>query len=140
MLLGARQAAVWLATAGSDLAEYRKEIGVLMPRGLATAIMATYPATVLLENAGLIGHSQFGMLYRELATFPQVAFVVIVASIIITTFGVMMTGGEKKGPSGEGENDELDEETRAEAAKKRKLREKIEQEKKKKVEIQETGS
>ncbi|MBD3398439.1 hypothetical protein GF412_04410 [Candidatus Micrarchaeota archaeon] len=139
VLLAARQVSVWLSTAGSDLAEYRKEIGVLMPRGLATAIMATYPATVLLENAGIIGYSQFGTLYREVSVFPQVGFVVIVASIVITTLGVMMAGGEGRhaGSRGEEREDGLDEEVKEEAAKKRKLRERIEQEKKR-VEIQET--
>ncbi len=137
VLLGARQAAVWISTAGSDLAQYKKELGVLMPRGLATAIMATYPASILLENAGVIGYSQFGMIYRELALFPQIAFVVIVASIIITTFGVMMTGGERKGENGDDEG-ELSEEVKEEAAKKRKLREQVEEAREKKTEIQET--
>ena len=137
VLLGARQAAVWISTAGSDLAQYKKELGVLMPRGLATAIMATYPASILLENAGVIGYSQFGGIYKELSMFPQIAFVVIVASIIITTFGVMLTGGEKKEPEDE-EADELSEEVKGEAAKKRKLREQVEEAREKKVEIQET--
>ncbi|MCP4648310.1 MAG: hypothetical protein GY852_11375 [bacterium] len=137
VLFGARQAAVWISTSGSDLAQYKKDLGVLMPRGLATAIMATYPASILLENAGVIGYSQFGAIYRELALFPQIAFVVIVASIIITTFGVMMTGGEKKEEEGDGE-DELSEEVKEEAAKKRKLRDQVEEAREKKTEIQET--
>ena len=138
VLLGARQAAVWISTAGSDLAQYKRELGVLMPRGLATAIMATYPASILLENAGIIGYSQFGMIYGEIALFPQIAFVVIVTSIIITTFGVMMTGGEKRDEQeGDGE-DELSEEVKEEAAKKRKLRENVEEAREKKTEIQKT--
>jgi potassium/hydrogen antiporter len=137
VLFLARMGAVWVSTLGSDLAQYNRELEILMPRGLATAIMATYPATVLLENAGLIGYSQFGALYKELAAFPQIAFVVIVASIIITTFGVMLTGEKRRNECGEEGEEELDEETKAEAAKKRKLREKIKQEKKK-IEIQET--
>ncbi len=137
VLLGTRQAAVWISTAGSDLAQYKKELGVLMPRGLATAIMATYPASILLENAGVIGYSQFGAIYRELAMFPQIAFVVIVASIVITTFGVMMTGGGKKEPEDE-EVEELSEEVKEEAAKKRKLRDQVEEVRERKTEIQET--
>lgn len=137
VLLGTRQAAVWISTAGSDLAQYKKELGVLMPRGLATAIMATYPASILLENAGVIGYSQFGAIYKELSMFPQIAFVVIVTSIIITTFGVMMTGGEKKQDEDD-EGDELDKEVKEEAAKKRKLRDQVEEARKKKLEVQET--
>jgi len=142
VLFVARFIAVRLATYKSELSEFNKQITVLMPRGLAAAIMATYPAAILLENSSLLGSAQFGALSLEVSAFPQIAFVVIITSIIITTIGVMLSGGasdSKEEPyNGSGE-EELSEEVKAEAAQKRRLREQIEKaHAKKEIEIQKT--
>lgn len=139
-LFAARFVAVRFSTYKSDLAEFNKQLTVLMPRGLAAAIMATYPAAILIENSSLLGSAQFGALSLEVSVFPQIAFVVIISSIIITTIGVMFSGGTqtKEDPYNGNEEDELGEEIKAEAAQKRRLREQIEKAHAKKVEIQKT--
>ena len=126
LLLAVRAAAVWVSTWKSDLLEFRPQLTVLMPRGLATAIMATYPAAMLLEKSSLLEAGEFNMLYKMFSSFPQIAFVVIIASILATTVGAVMFGNGKPAKKEE----EAGEEGMREAAKKPK--------KKKKVEIQKT--
>ena len=140
LLFLVRIAAVRLATYKSDLSQYKNQLAVLMPRGLATAIMATYPAAIMIENSGLINSSTFGPLYREVASFPQIAFVVIITSIIITTIGVMLAGKRVQEPeSNEPEGgSELSEAVKREAAEKRRLHDEVEAKRKEKVEIQKT--
>ena len=52
----------------------------MIPRGLAAAVLATFPLTMGLPNA---------------SAYPQIVFAVIMASVIITTIGL---GGAKKIP------------------------------------------
>ncbi|MDD9825917.1 MAG: cation:proton antiporter [Thaumarchaeota archaeon] len=58
----------------------RKVTSVMIPRGLAAAVLATLPLTYGLPNA---------------EAYPQVAFFVILSTVIITTFGLV---GAKKIP------------------------------------------
>ncbi|HSA76477.1 MAG TPA: peptidase, partial [Nitrosarchaeum sp.] len=52
----------------------------MIPRGLAAAVLATFPLTMGLPNA---------------ETYPQIVFSIIMASVIITTIGL---GSAKKIP------------------------------------------
>lgn len=56
----------------------RKVTSVMLPRGLAAAVLATIPLTLGLPNA---------------AAYPQIIFVVIISTVVITTIGL---GGAKK--------------------------------------------
>ena len=51
----------------------KKVTSVMIPRGLAAAVLATYPLTMGLENA---------------AAYPQIIFFIILTSVIITTIGL----------------------------------------------------
>ena len=55
----------------------------MIPRGLAAAVLATFPLTMGLPNA---------------EAYPQIVFVIIMVSVIITTLGM---GKAKKIPSPE---------------------------------------
>ena len=52
----------------------------MIPRGLAAAVLATYPLSMGLPNAD---------------AYPQIIFFVVITSVIITTIGL---GGAKKIP------------------------------------------
>ena len=55
----------------------------MIPRGLAAAVLATYPLSMGLPNA---------------EAYPQIIFFVVITSVIITTLGL---GGAKKIPAPE---------------------------------------
>ena len=55
----------------------------MIPRGLAAAVLATFPLSMGLPNA---------------EAYPQIIFFVIITSVIITTIGL---GGAKKIPAPE---------------------------------------
>ena len=61
----------------------RKVTSVMIPRGLAAAVLATFPLTMGLPNA---------------EAYPQIVFVIIMMSVVITTLGM---GKAKKIPSPE---------------------------------------
>lgn len=89
-LVVSRLVSTQIATFRSDLAQYRWHINVFMPRGLAAAVMGTYPLTVLLENQGAIRADLYNALLAQANLFVEVSFVVIVASVILTTIGVLL--------------------------------------------------
>ena len=63
----------------------KKVTSVMIPRGLAAAVLATIPLTMGLQNG---------------EAYPQIIFFIIMTSVIITTVGL---GGAKKIPPPEGE-------------------------------------
>ena len=63
----------------------KKVTSVMIPRGLAAAVLATFPLSMGLPNA---------------EAYPQIIFFVIITSVIITTIGL---GGAKKIPAPESE-------------------------------------
>jgi len=64
----------------------RKVTSVMIPRGLAAAVLATYPLSMGLPNAD---------------AYPQIIFFVVITSVIITTLGL---GGAKKIPPPESQD------------------------------------
>jgi len=64
----------------------RKVTSVMIPRGLAAAVLATFPLSMGLPNAG---------------AYPQIIFFVVITSVIITTIGL---GGAKKIPPPESQD------------------------------------
>jgi len=64
----------------------RKVTSVMIPRGLAAAVLATFPLSMGLPNA---------------EAYPQIIFFVVITSVIITTIGL---SGAKKIPPPESQS------------------------------------
>jgi len=64
----------------------KKVTSVMIPRGLAAAVLATFPLSMGLPNA---------------EAYPQIIFFVVITSVIITTIGL---GGAKKIPPPESQS------------------------------------
>jgi cell volume regulation protein A len=73
IFLGIRFVVVKIATVKSELHEYENLMTIMFPRGLAAAVLASLPLTML------------GSSYQ---IFPEIAFIVILTTIMITTVGV----------------------------------------------------
>ena len=58
----------------------------MIPRGLAAAVLATFPVSMGLPNA---------------EAYPQIIFFIIITSVIITTIGL---GGAKKIPASDSQS------------------------------------
>jgi len=71
--LGIRFIVVKIAAVKSELHEYETLMTIMFPRGLAAAVLASLPLTML------------GSSYQ---IFPEIAFIVILTTIMITTVGV----------------------------------------------------
>jgi cell volume regulation protein A len=71
--LGIRFAVVKMATVKSELKTYETLMSVMFPRGLAAAVLASIPLT-----SGVPGSQ----------VFPEIAFIVILTTIIVCTVGV----------------------------------------------------
>jgi cell volume regulation protein A len=71
--LGIRFVVVKVAVVKSELHEYESLMTIMFPRGLAAAVLASLPLTML------------GSSYQ---IFPEIAFIVILTTIMITTVGV----------------------------------------------------
>ncbi|MEM4272258.1 MAG: cation:proton antiporter [Candidatus Bilamarchaeaceae archaeon] len=123
LLAATRFAALKVAVMKSDLMEFEGQMRALLPRGLATAILAMYPATMLADSVGKITPYSYWTLYNQFSVFPQIAFVVIITSIIFTAGGVRMAakdvhvGGDEEGEEGKAAREEA-EKARARADKK----------------------
>ncbi len=72
--LGIRFIAVKISAVKSELHDYESLMTVMFPRGLAAAVLASLPLTML------------GPGYQ---IFPEIAFIVILTSIIVCTIGVV---------------------------------------------------
>jgi potassium/hydrogen antiporter len=75
---------VKIATFHSELSDYETLMTVMFPRGLAAAVLASLPLT---------------MLGPDYQIFPEIAFIVILTTIIICTIGVVSIKKRKKQPS-----------------------------------------
>jgi cell volume regulation protein A len=71
--LGIRFVVVKMATVKSELHDYETLMTIMLPRGLAAAVLASLPLTMLGPN------------YQ---VFPEIAFIVILTTIMICTIGV----------------------------------------------------
>ena len=71
--LGIRVIVVKMASVKSELRDYRTLMTVMFPRGLAAAVLASIPLTSGVPDSQV---------------FPEIAFIVILTTIIITTVGV----------------------------------------------------
>jgi cell volume regulation protein A len=72
--LGIRFIVIRIATLRSNLDSVKTLISIMFPRGLAAAVLASLPLTMGIPNS---------------EAFPEISFIVILSSIIITTVGVV---------------------------------------------------
>jgi cell volume regulation protein A len=73
IFLGIRFVVVKMAAVKSELHEYENLMTIMFPRGLAAAVLASLPLTSGVPDSQV---------------FPEIAFIVILTTIIITTVGV----------------------------------------------------
>jgi len=71
--LGIRFVVVKMAAVKSELHDYETLMTIMLPRGLAAAVLASLPLT---------------MLGADYQVFPEIAFIVILTTIIVCTVGV----------------------------------------------------
>lgn len=88
-LILARWVSTQIATFRSDLSGHKSYINVMMPRGLATAVMSGYPALVLYENRDSIAADVYNSLSSQAGMFVEISFFVIVVSVILTSIGLL---------------------------------------------------
>jgi cell volume regulation protein A len=89
-LIIARWISSQIATFRSDLAEYKSYINIMMPRGLATAVMSGYPALLLYQNRNAIAASAYNYLSGQANMFVEISFFVIIISVILTAIGLFV--------------------------------------------------
>jgi len=88
LLYGIRYASVSLSTKGSDMAAFSKILTAVNPRGLATAVLATYPLILVQSMLSSGQDGGLAALLPQLSRLPEVAFYIIILSIIFTTIAV----------------------------------------------------
>ncbi|MCW3997700.1 MAG: cation:proton antiporter [Candidatus Bathyarchaeota archaeon] len=72
--LGIRFVIIRIATLKSNLQSVKTLMTIMFPRGLAAAVLASLPLTMGIPNS---------------EAFPEISFIVILSSIIVTTIGVV---------------------------------------------------
>lgn len=104
-----RYVSLALSTWKSPLAEYKEILVSINPRGLATAVLATYPLTLVMDAISKQPSEYLNSVASQLSFFPEMAFYIIVLSIIATTVLVPLTGkGKKSEENGNRDNCEKD--------------------------------
>lgn len=98
LLYGVRYISVTISTKGSEIYNFIKVLTAVNPRGLATAVLATYPLIIV---QGMLASGQNGgldALLPQLNMLPEIAFYMIILSIIFTTAAVplVLKGSVKK--------------------------------------------
>jgi len=84
--LGIRFIVVKMATLKSELHSVETLMTIMFPRGLAAAVLASLPLT---------------MLGSDYQVFPEIAFIVILTTIIVCTIGVaVLKKRQSRSPSG----------------------------------------
>ncbi|MFH2105981.1 MAG: cation:proton antiporter [Candidatus Micrarchaeota archaeon] len=84
-----RSLSVRISTFNSPLAEFRKILTAIGPRGLATAVLATYP--ILMIQSAIAedpGNQNLMKLLSQVAGISEISFYIILLSIIGTTIAV----------------------------------------------------
>jgi len=89
-LVAARWISAQISTFRSDLAEYKSYINIMMPRGLATAVMSGYPALVLYQNKDAIAANVYNALSAQANMFIEISFFVIIISVVLTAIGLFV--------------------------------------------------
>jgi cell volume regulation protein A len=87
-----RYISILLSTHGDEeLSSYRNLLTAVNPRGLATAVLATYPLLMVQDILASGADARLSGLLPQLTSLPEIAFYIIVLSIILTTVLVPLT-------------------------------------------------
>lgn len=83
----ARLIASFICTIGSEFSNYNMFIASFVDKGLSVAVLSIYPLTFIsqLTNPALAN------IKTQLALFPNIAFMVIVGTALISTIGIIFT-------------------------------------------------
>ena len=99
-----RYVCIAVSTSGSELYKYREVLSAMNPRGLATAVLATYPIIavedILMQNPD----ARLSAVQAQLGPLPEITFYIIILSVVLTSIlvpvaarGLPATSGEEKG-------------------------------------------
>ncbi|MDD5023032.1 MAG: cation:proton antiporter [Candidatus ainarchaeum sp.] len=119
----ARYVSVKFVTSNTEYADYSTVLSVINARGLATAVLATYPVFAI-KNALIQNPTDYlTVLLDQAARVPEIAFYIIIISILFTTILVPYFVGKangnnkkpKKSKKAKAEEEELEPESRFEA-------------------------
>ncbi|MEM4366820.1 MAG: cation:proton antiporter [Candidatus Anstonellales archaeon] len=103
LLLIIRYASALVSTMGSQLADYKSIITAIGPRGLATAVLATYPMMKIGQAIPQGGTDHLTSIASEVASFPEISLYIIVMSIVASTFLVPFAAkGARQEPEKQG--------------------------------------
>jgi len=72
-------------TLNTELAEHKKVLAAINPRGLATAVLATYPLIVVENSIAETGNNSLSVLLPQLASLSEISFYLIILSLAFTT-------------------------------------------------------
>lgn len=80
-----RYISVYVSTMNSTIIDYRKILTAINARGLATAVLATYPITIIQNAINTKPEQYLYDLLPQVTPLPEIAFYLILLSIISTT-------------------------------------------------------
>ncbi len=104
-------------------------IWLMMGRGLAAAVLASLPFTI---NAFKEGTSYYDMMSPYKDQFLNIAFLIIVISVVVTTLGVVFSE-RKNAKQGPLEQEKLRHERKQDSLKKKELKKKLDQERRMRI-------
>ncbi|MBI2079459.1 cation:proton antiporter [Candidatus Micrarchaeota archaeon] len=92
-----RYISILISTYKSPISYYNNLIAAINPRGLATAVLATYPLFTIQSEIAEGANGHLTNLINQLSNLPEIAFYTIILSIILTTIFVpLVVGGLEK--------------------------------------------
>ena len=93
-----RYVVIYITTAKTQFFEYRNVLSAINPRGLATAALAAYPLIVVQNILKGDPSSPVALLVPQLSALSEIAFYLIILSIVFTTILVPLANRKKKIP------------------------------------------
>ncbi|MBI4210047.1 MAG: cation:proton antiporter [Candidatus Diapherotrites archaeon] len=101
VFLALRHVVSLLVTRGTEIAPYQKLITAINPRGLATAVLAIYPLAQFQAYSQQREIAGAADISRQLSALPEIAFYLIVLSIVLTAVLVpLVMNGKRKEETG----------------------------------------
>jgi len=91
MLCIIRYFVVYFSTKGSEYFEHKSVLAAMNPRGLATAVLASYPLLAVQGALGAQSGPAVAALALQLSSFSEIAFYLILLSILFTTVMIPLT-------------------------------------------------
>ena len=80
-----RYVVVHFATLNTELSKYKRMLIAINPRGLATAVLATYPIVLIQAAISTNPTPELASISAQITILSEIAFYLIVVSVILTT-------------------------------------------------------